>query len=402
MGRPLNKRFFAGGTGTTVGCTVRIGGTNFESAIISQKSSSRFRVAGAGGTPLTFSSLAFAEANPDTITRTGGADLTVTFSVGDSVRVASSENTGENDGVYEIATVTSTVITITLDGDFVANSDDTAATLALVASNGVLATLVQDTPVADNTMQVTVTPELLAASAEAQVDFGTSDLALLTQAQDETAYDGAGNNGTFVAGSGYAAPEILTMSDGTTITVDVDSTGAVTDFTVTTASSTPLASGTTRTQTSTNKSGTGFTLTPNALPASNNEIPRGVVTSVTLVDGGSGYFANGSFNITVASDAEFVAGTEALISFTVLNQAINSVGITTPGVGYQSLGATTDINTADIPDAGSTAPVESAQTINARQVKTFEGNTFVWPATGGGGSGGRGSFVEADLQSTDL
>ena len=84
------------------------------------------------GAELAFTSLAFADANPDTIIRTGGADLTLTFSAGDLVRVSSSEVGGQNDGVYEIATVNSTTIVLTALGSLVANADDTTATLSLV------------------------------------------------------------------------------------------------------------------------------------------------------------------------------------------------------------------------------------------------------------------------------
>lgn len=38
--------------------------------------------------------------------------------------------------------------------------------------------------------------------------------------QDETDYDGAGDNGSFVAGSGYAAEDVITLSNGALITVD--------------------------------------------------------------------------------------------------------------------------------------------------------------------------------------
>jgi len=156
MGRPLNKKYFQDGSAFTVGCFYHDGSSVVESVIISQRSNSEYRIAGAGGTPLAFTSLAFADSDPDTITRTGGADLTLTFSDGDLVRVASSENAGENDGVFEIATVTTTVITLTGDGALTVNADDTTATLALVSDTGVVASLVQDAPTALGEMQVVV------------------------------------------------------------------------------------------------------------------------------------------------------------------------------------------------------------------------------------------------------
>jgi hypothetical protein len=243
MGRPLNKRFFAGGDRATVGCFYHDGSSVVESAIISQLSNSRYRVAGGGGTPQAYTSLAFLEANPDTITRTGGADFTTVFAVGDSFRVASSENTGENDGVYTIATVTSTVITITLDGDLVTNADDTTATLALVAPDGVVARLVDGTPTALGEMQVTVQPENAQSTVQATVTFtaagGTG--ALLTVVIANAGY-GYWSPGTGVDIGGTSDGTIdYTVSNGSLATVTINDAGtANTDATVDIADA-PLA-----------------------------------------------------------------------------------------------------------------------------------------------------------------
>lgn len=84
-------------------------------------------------------------------------------------------------------------------------------------------------------------------------------------AQDETNFDNTGSNGTFAAGTGYSVSDVITMSDGSTITVDAVSTGAITQFTVTTATvadSGGAVANKTLTQTSvTPAGGTGFTLT---------------------------------------------------------------------------------------------------------------------------------------------
>lgn len=84
-------------------------------------------------------------------------------------------------------------------------------------------------------------------------------------AQDETDFNNTGSNGTFVAGSGYSVSDVITMSDGSTITVDAVSTGAITQFTVTTATvadSGGAVANKTLTQTSVAPTGgTGFTLT---------------------------------------------------------------------------------------------------------------------------------------------
>ena len=82
-------------------------------------------------------------------------------------------------------------------------------------------------------------------------------------AQDETDYDNTPTSeGTFSGGTGHAANDILTLSDGTLITVDAVSSGVVTQFTVSSNTSTGAAVGDVLTQADTRGSGTGFTLTP--------------------------------------------------------------------------------------------------------------------------------------------
>jgi len=258
-------------------------------------------------------------------------------------------------------------------------------------------TLVQGEPLAAGQMQVEVTPELIAGGAEMQVDFGTGDLATLITAQDETSYDGApATEGSFTAGdTGYTALDVITMSDGSLVTVDLAGGGTISQFTVDSSVATPLAAGANRTQISTTGStGTGFILTPLA----DNEVQENPVISVALVDGGSGYFTGGTFNISVASDGGYVAGTEAVIAYTVANQVVTSVAVQSGGAGYtQSLVATTDVHTTDLPDAAAAGSEQSARIINARTVKTFEGNTYMWPAAGGTGTDDK-ARPEADLQ----
>ena len=101
-------------------------------------------------------------------------------------------------------------------------------------------------------------------------------------AQDETAYTGAGALGTFVGGTGHAASDIITMSDGSTITVDLVNTGVVTEFTVDSSTATAgTVSGVALTQTSTTGGGVVFTYTPGVDNIS------GSVTEFTVASGGS-------------------------------------------------------------------------------------------------------------------
>jgi len=231
MGRPLNKRFFSGvnAAGIQIGCTVRIAGANYESTIVSQRSNSKYVVRGVGQTPLAYTSLAFADADPDTITRTGGADFTLAFSAGDSVRIASSEGGGENDGVYEIATVTSTIITLVAGDVLVANADDTTATLsAFLASDVVSATIVDGTPTLNNTMQVTVTPENAVTPVQATVDItvaGGTAGAVLTAVINNPGYGyWVGNGGTFnVDGDAFLE---YTVANGSIATVGIFTPGS--------------------------------------------------------------------------------------------------------------------------------------------------------------------------------
>lgn len=84
--------------------------------------------------------------------------------------------------------------------------------------------------------------------------------------QDESDYDGSGDNGTFDGGvDQYFAGDEITMSDGSVIHVDAATAGeinVVTEFTVLTGPTTGVTSDNpTLTQVSTTGGGTGFTMT---------------------------------------------------------------------------------------------------------------------------------------------
>lgn len=91
--------------------------------------------------------------------------------------------------------------------------------------------------------------------------------AALVVGQDEGAFNAAGSNGTFTAGTGYVASDKISLTDGSVITVDAVNTGAITEFTVTSAGSTGFTSLSSMAQISTTGSGTGFTLTPGSANA---------------------------------------------------------------------------------------------------------------------------------------
>lgn len=102
--------------------------------------------------------------------------------------------------------------------------------------------LVQGAPGAAGEMRVVVTP---VTGQE------------LAQPQDETDFT------TFTGGTGYAALDTITLSNGDVITVDTEVGGEVTEFTVTTVNGAASA-GQVLTQASTSGGGTGFTLTVEA------------------------------------------------------------------------------------------------------------------------------------------
>jgi hypothetical protein len=106
--------------------------------------------------------------------------------------------------------------------------------------------------------------------------------------QDETSYDNTPTTeGTFSGGSGHAGTDVLTMSDGTLVTVDAVAAGVVTEFTVDSKGSGGCKAGQTLTQVSSTGSGTGFTLTPDTDNIEQGKFPvltdsEGNVPAVTV------------------------------------------------------------------------------------------------------------------------
>lgn len=178
----------------------------------------------------------------------------------------------------------------------------------------------------------------LSNGASITVDAISSGLQV-TNGQDETAFDNAGGNGTFVAGTGYSTSDVITLSNNTEVTVDnVGGGGEVTEFTVT-AIGTPTTAGTTLTQDSVAPAGgSGFTLTVEAPNLEN----VGDITQFTVTDGGDPVTAGST--LTQASTDGSGTGFELTI------------------------------------DADNDEPLpEFARNINNRTVKTFLGNVYAWP-----------------------
>ena len=151
-------------------------------------------------------------------------------------------------------------------------------------------------------------------------------IAAQTSAAD---YDNVPQNGTFTAGGSYAINDVITLSDGTTITVDTLSGSAVATFTVTTSSTASTASLTQRVQLSTTGAGVGFSLTPGTA----NETAVGAVSLFDVASAGVVPFFLGTTLIqsTIASGG--VGGTVAIGTGFQLIPSANNVSPTTGGTG---------------------------------------------------------------------
>ena len=211
------------------------------------------------------------------------------------------------------------------------------------------------------------------ASLELTVNGGTStETAILVVdsvktilGQDETDYSVGELAGTFTGGSGYLVSSTITMSDGTVVVVDtIGGGGSVTEFTITTISSTPHTStNDTITQSFTSAElGTGFSMTidvnnqgvfitthkavselvvgeytvlPTDPVSTTGATPGGAtfnidwgVKAVTVTDGGDGY--------ALAPAVSFggAGGSGTTATATLTGDTVSSVTVTAPGSGY--------------------------------------------------------------------
>lgn len=125
--------------------------------------------------------------------------------------------------------------------------------------------------------------------------------------QDETGYDNSPTTeGTFTPGTGYSNSDVILMSDGTRVTVDSQSGGAVATFTVDSSLSRGAGSGDTLTQTSVSPAGgSGFEL---ILEGDNVQIdPDHPIGGFQLIDLNNGagpkeYYSQWTFSTNDSSD----------------------------------------------------------------------------------------------------
>lgn len=125
-------------------------------------------------------------------------------------------------------------------------------------------------------------------------------------AQDETFYDNSPTTeGTFSGGTGHVVADVITLSDGTTVTVDAEAAGVVTQFTVSSSNSRGAVSTDTLTQVSSTGSGTGFSLT---LDTDNVQIdpdnPRGGFQTIDLNNGNGAreYYSQWTYTTNDSTD----------------------------------------------------------------------------------------------------
>jgi hypothetical protein len=256
----------------------------------------------------------------------------------------------------------------------------------------------------------------------------TVDSVSTIAAQDESNFDGVGDNGTWVGGDGaggtaYAPADTITLDEGTVITVDaVDGNGDVTEFTVTSASTSGnLDNLDTLTQASTSGTGDGFTLT---LGLANQQIyaisltsageyqvdptldestttasasgtgatvdltmnaDGGTPSNVTVTYGGSGYTSNitaGSTTNGVSFD--FTATDGAIASGTVNSGTSTVIGTDdipiTMDAPDESDGSVQILGTAWIPGEGA---AESVYIVRQRSSRKFEVASAASPTTTG-------------------
>lgn len=194
------------------------------------------------------------------------------------------------DGAGGTAYVVSDTITLS-DGSVITvdaidgNDDVTDFTITTPSGiNVVLGIALTQTSTSGTGTAFTLTPQLANVSGDVteftildaglnvlplvEIDQDTTSGALLINSQDELDYNGLGDNGSFngfASVGSYAVSDVITLSNGATVTVDAVSGSDVTDFTITSIG-TAIKVGDTLTQTSVapDTGQDGFTLTPGA------------------------------------------------------------------------------------------------------------------------------------------
>jgi hypothetical protein len=272
-----------------------------------------------------YTSLAFNDADPDTIVRTGGAVPFDTDPVGlvsgDRIRITNATNSANN-GVYTIFSVTATTITLVGSDTLTADAADTTALIEkvggteavltpIVSSAGVITNVVINSP---GTGYLLNQPILFTHPS------GTGAVATITALNGSQGID---NITVSNGGSGYetqVAEIAITHPTGVDFegVVQVQATEAI------------------------------LTITANG----------GNITNVTLIDGGAGYVNGTGFTFTI-TDVTLAGNSDGVIAYDVVNGAITNPTISSVGSGY--VNATVAVNSYDVPDPTGTVAGVSIQ-----------------------------------------
>jgi len=111
----------------------------------------------------------------------------------------------------------------------------------------------------------------------------------------------------------------------------------------------------------------------------------GTLLTAVVVTGGYGYWTN-------QTGVALLGGPDGTIDYQVANGSI--VAVQPAGVGAGNIDGTYDVATTF---QLANPPLQYARIINARQVKSFEGNTFDWPIVGVDDGAGPTGMTQADL-----
>lgn len=135
----------------------------------------------------------------------------------------------------------------------------------------------------------------------------TNSNTTLVDAQDETSYDNSPTSeGTFSGGSGYSVADVITLDDGSTVTVDAESSGVVTQFTVDNSTSRGAVASVQLDQVSVAPAGgTGFNLTPDTDNiAVDPDVPLGGFQTIDLNNGNGAreYYSKWTYGADTSAD----------------------------------------------------------------------------------------------------
>lgn len=146
---------------------------------------------------------------------------------------------------------------------------------------------------------------LLSRGVSEQLESAQIKYRILDNTQDQSDYDGAGDNGIFAGGSNYQINDLIILTNGAQVEVDdIDGNGAVTEFTVN-ISGTPTLEGVTLVQAQTTGSGAGFSLTPAEDNITDTATSYDVFSTRFVLDFGGANKRRPAFGDAVLFDIEY-------------------------------------------------------------------------------------------------